>query len=261
MPRMINKIVTVKIGGAPASSEKVLAELASELAGLSASFGIVVVHGGGEEVSALTRHFGIEPVFPDGVRMTTAEEMKFVDMVLCGQVNKRLVRAFQRAGIAAVGLSGSDGRLFVGKSIGSCKESRTHTGRITRVDPSVLETLLGAGYVPVIASTSMEEGGMALNINADSVAFEIASALEAEALVFFSDIPGIMKAGKPLARLRTAEVLSEINNGTITGGMIPKAKASIDALARGVGKIIIGEYTGTGSLSGLLEGSRGTQIV
>jgi acetylglutamate kinase len=257
---MNKKVLTIKIGGEPASNERVLAELAREIKGFSETYGVVLVHGGGDEVSALTRHFGIEPVFRDGVRMTTGEEMKYVDMVLCGQVNKRLVRRFQKEGLGAVGLSGSDGRLFTGKSIGQGKENHSHTGKITNVNPQLLATLIAGGYMPVIASTSMDESGMPLNINADSVAFELASSLAAEALVFFSDIPGILKDGKTLTRLRTGEVLAEINNGTITGGMIPKVKASIDALAKGVGRIIIGEYKGMGSLASLLEGREGTQI-
>jgi acetylglutamate kinase len=257
---MGKKAIVVKLGGEPASNEKILCELASDLDEYAKSYGIVIVHGGGDEVSALTRHFGIEPVFKDGVRMTSPEEMKFADMVLCGQVNKRLVRSFQKEGLGAVGLSGSDGRMFVGKSIGS-KEDKSHTGKITNVNAGILHALLDKKYVPVVATTSMDEGGMPLNINADSAAFEIASALQAEALVFFSDIPGILKDGKPLSRLRTTEVLAEINNGVITGGMIPKVKASIDALSRGVGKIIIGEYKARGALANLLEGKEGTQII
>jgi acetylglutamate kinase len=254
------KMLAIKIGGEPANNEAVLSELASELKGFSQVYGAVLVHGGGDEVSSLTRKLGIEPRFVDGVRMTTGEEMKFVDMVLCGQVNKRIVRLFQKAGLAAVGLSGSDGRLFIGKSIGN-KENHSHTGKITSVNPGILDTLLGGDYFPVIAPTSMDDDSVALNINADSVAFEIASAIKADALLFFSDIPGIMKNGKTLERLRSVEVLAEIDNGTITGGMIPKVKASIDALAKGVGKIIIGEYKGKGSLASLLDGSTGTQII
>jgi acetylglutamate kinase len=181
--------------------------------------------------------------------------------VLCGQVNKRIVRLFQKAGLSAVGLSGSDGSLFRGTSISKNKENHSHTGKITSVNPGVLETLIAGNYFPIIAPTSMDESFAALNINADSVAFEIACAIRAEALVFFSDIPGILKDGKALERLRTAEVLAEINNGTITGGMIPKVKASIDALSKGVGRIIIGEYNGRGSLASLLDGKIGTQIV
>ncbi len=255
------KMITIKIGGEPANNEAVLAELALELKALSGEYAAVLVHGGGDEVSALTRKFGIEPKFVDGVRMTTEEEMKFVDMVLCGQVNKRIVRLFQKSGLAAVGISGSDGSLFVGTSISKSKENHSHTGKITSVNPALISTLIASNFFPVIAPTSMDGSFAALNINADSVAFEIASAIKAEALVFFSDIPGILKDGKALERLRTAEVLAEINNGTITGGMIPKVKASIDALSKGVGRIIIGEYWGRGSLASLLDGKTGTQII
>jgi acetylglutamate kinase len=257
---MTAAIVTIKIGGALAKDEQIVLELAEDMKGLKGYDRFIIIHGGGEEVSELTRKFGIEPVFRDGIRITSKEEMAFVDKVLCGKVNKRLVRLFQKSGFDAVGLSGSDGRLFTGTSIGNV-DNPTHTGNIEKVNPRLVRVLLGENYLPVIASTSMDNDGTPLNINADEVAFELSSELRAAAIVFFSDIPGILNNGNVLGCLTTEEIKSWIANGVITGGMIPKVKASIDALSRGVGKIIIGQCTGKGSLEALIEGRKGTQIV
>jgi acetylglutamate kinase len=253
-------IITIKIGGALARDERLVLQLAEDMKELDGYDHFIIIHGGGEEVSELTRKFGIEPVFRDGIRITSKEEMAFVDKVLCGKVNKRLVRLFQKSGFDAVGLSGSDGRLFTGSSIGSA-DNPTHTGRIDKVNPGLVSVLLKENYLPVIASTSMDDDGIALNINADEVAFELSSELRAAVIIFFSDIPGILNNGKVLGCLNTEEIKAGIVNGVITGGMIPKVKASMDALSRGVGRIIIGQCGGKGSLPALIKGKKGTQIV
>jgi acetylglutamate kinase len=173
-------------------------------------------------------------------------------------VNKRIVRVFQSCGIDAVGLSGSDGRIFTGKRI----DAAFRTADVACVRSGLLDTLMGSGYLPVIASTSMEEeSGNGLNINADSVALRLAAALESDSLIFISDIPGVMKEGRRLPVLEAEEAMSEIENGTITGGMIPKVRSSIEALEQGVERIIIGEYREEGDLRRLMDGETGTQIL
>jgi acetylglutamate kinase len=257
---MNKRIITIKIGGAPAKDNSLILQLADDMKECLEEDLFIIIHGGGAEVTEFTRQFGIEPVFHDGIRMTSKEEMVFVDKILCGKVNKRLVRLFQKSGFDAVGLSGSDGRLFTGKSIGECGECLTHTGRISSVQPRLLEVLLANNYLPIIASTSMDENGMPLNINADEVAFALSSSLQVTGILFFSDIPGIIKGGSVLHRLRPADVRNEIESGVISGGMIPKAHASVDAIEKGVGRIIIGEFNGKGSLKALLSGEKGTHI-
>jgi acetylglutamate kinase len=218
----------------------------------------VLVHGGGAEVSRLSRELGIEPVFHEGVRVTSPEEMDIVEMILCGKVGKRLVRLFQSCGLPAVGLSGADGRIFTGRSLGRILERETRTGNVQRVDPGLLGVLLAAGYFPVIASTTADESGAGVNINADTVAFELACALGSSSLLFLSDIPGVLHGGKVLSRLDRAGVREAIRDGTITGGMIPKATAALEALKKGVGRVVIGQYGGRGSLAALLGGGLGT---
>jgi len=248
----------IKIGGELAGCGDLLARLAGEIGLIRARSAYVMIHGGGAELTSLMRRMGLDPVFKDGIRMTAPEEMPFVDMVLSGQVNKRLVRIFQANGLDAVGLSGSDGRLFSGR----CIEADTRTGEIARVRPDLARALLERGHVPVISSTSMdEETGLGLNINADSVAFALARALDAECLVFLSNIPGIMVDGRTLRRLTPADAEREIGSGAISGGMIPKVRASVEALEGGVSRIIIGAFTAETGLQALLDGRTGTQII
>jgi len=266
MTRFNKSTITVKIGGSLAGKKESMRELVGDLALLQRSRECVLVHGGGAEVTALSKTLGCSPLFEKGIRITSVQEMDIVEMVLSGKINKRLVRMLSGAGINAVGVSGADGGLFRGKSICAEQGSSTRTGAITRtgtitgVCPALLELLLARDYFPVVSSTSMDDTGEGLNINADEAALEIAVSLQSKILIFLSDIPGIMIAGKVLPSLNEEEALRAIEEGSISGGMIPKVKASLSALRRGVGEIVIGEYRGTGSLELLLTGRLGTMI-
>jgi acetylglutamate kinase len=251
-------LIVVKIGGRAAAAGEALKDLAADIAGLRESFRFFLVHGGGAEVSRVTKIFGLQPVFKDGVRQTSPAEMEIVDMALAGKMNKGIVRVFETLGVPAVGLSGCDGGFFTGRSIDPAAGSRT--GRVTRVKPEAALLLAGAGYVPVIASTSMDERGEALNINADEAAHEIARCLRAKALVYLSDIPGILKDGRLVVRLNAGEAEKEIAAGVITGGMIPKVRSALEALGGGVGSVVIGEFTRRGDLGRLLSRESGTTI-
>lgn len=252
--------ITVKIGGSLAGKKDSMHKLVGDLALLQRSRECVLVHGGGGEVTALSKRLGCSPLFEKGIRITSVQEMEIVEMVLSGKINKRLVRMLSGAGINAVGVSGADGGLFRGKSISAGQVKSTCTGTITGVRPALLELLLERDYFPVVSSVSMDDAGEGLNINADEAALEIAVSLQSESLIFLSDIPGIMIAGKVLPSLNEKEALGAIEEGSISGGMIPKVKASLSALHRGVGEIVIGEYGGTGSLELLLTGKLGTII-
>lgn len=250
--------ICIKIGGRAATDEGPMKALVGEIAEMFETSKFVVVHGGGAEVTRISQALGYTSTFRDGVRMTSAEEMKVVDMVLSGLMNKSLVRRFQAAGVSAVGVSGSDGRLFTGEPL----ENTTHTGKITRVDAHLLELLLDNSYLPVVASTSMSNLGVPLNINADEAAFSIAAELPSDVLIFLSDTPGILtKDGSLIRALDQQSTRENIENGTITGGMIPKVRASLDALRAGVGSILIGQYSESGGLRRLLEGESGTRVV
>ena len=164
--------ILIKIGGKAAEQTAELAALCDEMRALSAEHRVVLVHGGGAEVTAVSRRLGIEAVFHDGRAPTLREEMDIVDMVLAGKVNKQLVRLLRARGVNAVGLSGSDGGIFTGRALGAPRGfAQTRTGEISGTDDSLLVLLLSNGYLPVISSTSMDAEGRGLNINADAAAF------------------------------------------------------------------------------------------
>jgi acetylglutamate kinase len=250
-------MMLIKIGGKAAEDQEALAALCTEMAAMGGEHQMVLVHGGGAEVTALSKRLGLTTVFKDGVRQTSPEEMDVVDMVLAGGVNKRLVRLLRARGLNAGGLSGSDGGLFTGRPLDA---GGTRTGEVTAMDTRLLEALFSGGFMPVLCSTSMDAEGRGLNINADTVAFQLAARLRAQALVFLSDIPGILREGSVVQALSGAEARDLIGRGVISGGMVPKVTASLDAMDGGVGKVIIGHYEGAGSLGRLLEGKQGTRL-
>ncbi len=254
---MDRKTVVIKTGGKAASDKKAMKELFMEMKSLSGKFSFVFIHGGGAEVSRVSRIFGLEPVFADGIRLTTPEEMEVVDMVLSGRMNKEIVRLANTSGLNALGLSGSDSFLFTGER----RSPDSHTGSVTAVETSLLRLLMEKSIVPVISSTSMTSGGEALNINADEAALAIASDLNADRLFFISDIPGVLKEGNVINIMTEKDVEDEIAKGVISGGMIPKVRSSVEALKKGVMSISIGEYSGSGDLSEILSEKKGTSII
>jgi len=255
------RTVLVKIGGKAAEKESSLAGLADEMRSLSKSCRFLIVHGGGAEVTAVSRKLGIESIFADGLRQTSAAEMDIVDMVLAGKVNKQLVRLLRVHGMDAVGLSGSDGGILIGRSAGLLPDgSKSRTAEVEHVDARLLGILLDNGFLPVVSSSSTDGAGLGLNVNADTAAFSIAAHLACAALVFLSDIPGIIANGGVLGLLSAAEAGKLSQGGVITGGMLPKVAASLDALRRGVETVIIGQYEESGSLERLLDGKQGTTI-
>ena len=249
-------IACIKIGGRVAADETVLELFIKELKNLQEQYHFVLIHGGGAEVSRVSKIFNIEPVFLDGVRVTRAEEMDLVDMVLAGKVNKQLVRQLYAGGVQAIGLSGVDGAIVVGEAVGP----DTRTGKPVRVSPRLLSALLTENLIPVISPVSMDEHGLPLNINADEVTLAVASALPAGWLVFISDIPGILKGEKVIAGICPESTEKEIDAGVITGGMIPKVRACAEAIEHGVSYVVIGGYKQFGDLQSLLNGNSGTTI-
>jgi len=252
-------LIVVKIGGKAAENQECLRALADELLSISREHKLVLVHGGGAEVTTVSRKLGFEAVFKNGVRQTSPEEMDIVDMVLAGKVNSQLVRLLRTRGLDAVGLTGADGGIFMGEPVGG-RGSATRTGEITRVDARLLEMLLAAEWLPVLSSTSMDSDGNGLNINADTAAFQVAARLKASALVFLSDTRGVISDGSVLQALSAEEAKALIARGVIDGGMVPKVTASFDAMDKGVKKVIIGQYESAGSLARLLEGKEGTRL-
>lgn len=235
--RFAGRRVVVKYGGAAMVREELRDAVYRDLALLS-SVGVrpVVVHGGGPEINHWLSRLAIQPQFRDGLRVTCPDTMDVVEMVLVGRVNKQIVNGLNRVGVRAVGLCGSDGALV---------QARTHgggvhglVGEVAAVDPAVLRPLLDAGYVPVISSVAADAQGQAHNINADTVAGEIAAALQAEKLILLTDTPGILRdRDDPASLIRQVSLSGArdlIAQGVVAGGMTPKTACCIRALAQGV---------------------------
>lgn len=251
--------VIVKIGGRPAANQDTLDALLRELGSLAGRYSLVLVHGGGAEVSEMSRRLGLEPVFVNGLRQTSPEEMQVVEMVLAGSVNSRILRRCLAMQVPAVGLGGADGGLFIAESIDAASGSKT--GRITSCRPEVLQHLTAAGYLAIVSSVCTDQtGSTAFNVNADDAAMAAAVALKAHALIYLSDIPGILKQQELILSLGPASAEAEIAAGVISGGMIPKVRSSLGALGQGVGTVVIGGYQQFGDLQGFLEHQKGTSI-
>ncbi len=245
----------VKLGGRAAAVEERIAALAAEL-GANSSGETVLVHGGGAEVTEVSARFDLTARFVGGVRMTTPEEMRVVDMVLRGRVNVDLVR---RIGPRAVGVSLADAGMARALPVGDVEQNRT--ARAGHIDPQLLKVLLDTGYLPVVAPVATGEDGRGVNINADEAALALAEALGADRLLFLSDTPGILQEDELVPVVDSARAEELIANGVIQGGMTAKVRAALEAVRRGVGEVIIGEYCVRGDLTRMCAGEGCTRIV
>ncbi|PWK09575.1 acetylglutamate kinase [Tumebacillus permanentifrigoris] len=231
------KIVVVKYGGSTISAEAdrdgidpvILDIIWLKQVGLLP----VVVHGGGKAITKLLNRLGHQAQFVDGLRVTDEPTMEVVEMVLGGQVNKQLVAAFGAAGCAAVGLTGVDGNLLQVQKKHHASGDLGLVGEVTNVQTEVLQALLASGFIPVIAPIGVDEAGTRYNVNADSAAGAIAGALQAEKLILLTDVPGILKNGVVLSEVTAAQIDDLIADGTVSGGMVPKVEACLEALRYG----------------------------
>lgn len=195
----------------------------------------ILVHGGGPEISRTLERLGEKSTFVDGLRVTGEEVLDVVEMVLTGQINKEIVASLARAGARAVGLSGKDGNLLAAKKlVPSTGEDLGYVGEVARVDPDVVELLLGRGYVPVISPIGLGADGHTYNIHADTVAAEIAVACGAKKLILLADAPGIMAKGLLVSELSAEELRARIEDGTVQPAMLPMARAVLRAIEGGV---------------------------
>ena len=235
--RFRGRRVVIKYGGAAMVRDDLRDAVFRDVA-LLASVGVepVVVHGGGPEINQWLNRLSIEAVFQEGLRVTDPDTMDVVEMVLVGRVNKQIVNGLNRVGGRAVGLSGADGGLVQARAHGD--GSLGLVGDVAHVDPSVIIPLLEQGYIPVISSVAPNHEGQPYNINADTVAGELAAALDAEKLVLLTDTPGILKDRDDPAslfrQLSLAEARALIDDAIVAGGMVPKTQCCIRALAQGV---------------------------
>ncbi len=242
-------VFVVKLGGDVLSDRHVLDQVAGQLALLaSLSIRLVVVHGGGPQASALTRRMGGEPAMIAGRRVTDDDALEVVKMVYRGQLNTDLVSALHRHGVQAVGLSGVDGDLVTAhrrppvRVVDDAGTERTvdygHVGDIDRADPRILNTLLDARFVPVVSSLAGDADGAVYNVNADTVAETLATALKAQKLIFMTGAPGVLRdRNDPSTLVAFADpddLASLMASGALAGGMRPKVEACIRAATGGV---------------------------
>ena len=225
----------LKIGGR-AQSDAVLAAAVRHAAEQGR---VVVVHGGGDEVSTLQRRLGMTPTFHGGRRVTTAADLDIVRMVLSGSANKRLVATFVGEGIRAVGISGEDDGLLCARA--TSRETLGEVGTPSRVDARLLDLLVSAGYVPVISPLARDEDtGSTLNVNGDDAAAAIASAMGADELVLIADVPGVIADGAIVPELDLDQAAALVANGTAREGMAAKLQAARRAVELGVPRVRIG---------------------
>ncbi len=235
--RFAGRRVVVKYGGAAMVRQDLREAVFRDLA-LLACVGVqvVVVHGGGPEINEWLGRLQIQPEFRNGLRVTTPETMDVVEMVLVGRVNKQIVNGLHQVGGRAVGICGSDGRLVLARTYGD--GSNGLVGDVAAVNPAVLLPLLDNGYIPVISSVAANAEGQAHNINADTVAGELAAALQAEKLILLTDTPGILRdRDDPSSLIRQVSLAGAralIEDGIVAGGMTPKTECCIRAIAQGV---------------------------
>lgn len=235
------KIVVVKYGGNAMINQELKQQVMEDIVLLwLVGVKVVLVHGGGPEISQLMEKLGKEPVFVDGLRVTDKETMDIVQMVLSGKVNKTLVNLLEMQGGRAMGISGIDGGLIRAEA----RDPRLgYVGKITGVDIRPVIDMLEKGYIPVISTLGCDEQGKAYNINGDTAAAFIAGALGAERLIMMTDIAGILRDQHDPATLIPKLTVSQAKelyaSGVISGGMIPKVDCCIEALNRGVESVII----------------------
>ena len=237
------KTIVVKYGGNAMISEELRQAVISDIILLNlVGIRVVVVHGGGPEISEMLKKVGQQSKFVDGLRYTDEETMDIVQQVLCGRVNKNLVATMNRLGGKALGLCGVDGGMFVAKQLDEGKYGLV--GEITHVDPSPVTCALNDGYIPVVSTVAQgEDAETSYNINADTAAAKLATALNAEKLILLTDVRGLLRDPKDestlIPELQLSSVPALIREGVISGGMIPKIDCCVEAVRSGVQSAII----------------------
>ena len=238
MQRYDNAIIVIKLGGHAMGSEEAMQTFARDVV-LMRQVGInpVIINGGGPMINQMLEKLNIKSKFVDGKRVTDEATMEIVEMVLSGNVNKRIVQAINDQGGSAVGLSGKDANLIL------CEQADSQLGLVgnpTKIDPMVLQTLFSNDMIPVIAPLGAGQNGETYNINGDTVAGAIAAALTADRLLLLTDVEGVKNSeGDVIAELSTDQIKELIASGTIAGGMIPKTQTALSAIEGGVLAVVI----------------------
>jgi len=264
------KTVCIKIGGAIIDTPGLLQELSKSIAGLISRSGSrqksdafpVIIHGGGKDITRLLDSLNKKITWVEGMRVTDADTVEIVQMVLSGGVNKRIVNALQTEGVPAVGISGVDGNLFEASKLLMAGKDIGFVGTIDRVSPGIIELFREKGIVPVVSPISRDAAGNTYNVNADLAASELAMALRADDLIFISDIEGVKVDESVRREIRISEIEELIAFAQATGGMVPKLRSSAKAVHRGVGRVHICGWEGGATLERQLmnKTSSGTVI-
>lgn len=241
----------IKIGGTLVDDAASRVRLTNAIATLAGAHEIAVVHGGGKQMTRFLEERGVQSSFVGGLRVTTPEVVDALLKVFAGSVNHEIVAAFTAAGAKAVGLTGIDAGLAVAEQMDPALGA---VGRIVRADAGVLEHLVAGGFLPVIACVAGGERGEVFNVNADQMAVACAAAFRVETLLFLTDVDGVRGAdGQILPALSAAECAQLIADGVATGGMQAKLNAAVDAIGRGIARVVIApgaKFTGDLASSG-----------
>lgn len=236
-----NKILVVKYGGNAMINEELKEAVMGDLVLLSlVGVKVVLVHGGGPEITEALSAIGKKSEFIDGLRVTDKETVDVVQMVLAGKINKNLVNLLEIKGAKAIGLSGIDGHMIEAEKL---DDVHGYVGEITKVDVTPILDCLDKGYIPVISTVGYDMDGNVYNINADTAAARIAGALNAESLISMTDVDGIMRDKNDpstlISEINASDAPQLMREGVISGGMIPKVNCCIEAIRRGVKRVFI----------------------
>ena len=235
------KTFVIKYGGSVLADEKIKKSVIEDITLLNyVGVNPIIVHGGGPAINEALDTMNKESQFVNGLRVTDRETMKMVEMVLVGQVNKEIVSLVNQMGAGAVGVSGKDGGLIQASKLQTedCEADLGYVGQVDKINPRIINQLIEGGYIPVIAPVGSNENGDSFNINADTVAGQLAVALKAEKFIFLTDVDGIRadhrRADSRVSSLTIPEAREWIASGKIQGGMVPKVKACMEAVGNGV---------------------------
>jgi acetylglutamate kinase len=263
LQRYDDEIIVVKFGGHAMVNDELARQFARDMVMLKVcGLNPVVVHGGGPQINKMLDKMAVKPEFREGLRVTDDETMSIVEMVLSGSINKNIVSMIQQAGGRAVGVSGKDGNLLVAERYTKEKvDPQTgektvidfgQVGEPARVNTEILQTIMKSDAIPVVAPVGVGWEGDTYNVNADTAAGAIATALNAKRLLLLTDVAGVLDKDKKLiSELKISDVPELVSNGTITGGMIPKIESAVAVVESGVEGVII--LDGRVSHSVLLE--------
>jgi acetylglutamate kinase len=236
--------VVIKYGGSAMVNKDIKKSLMQDIALMKfVGFKPVVVHGGGPEINAMLARLGIKPEFSGGLRVTDEDTMEVVEMVLNGKLNKEIASELSLNGILSAGVCGKDGALLQVERLAPGGQDIGYVGKVSKVDTAVLKALMDNDFVPVVSPVGVDSEGRSYNVNADAAAVAIAGALRAEKLVFLTDVEGILQdrkdASTVLTRVKASRIPVLIDEGVISGGMIPKVQSCVEAVQAGVSHVHI----------------------